>query len=264
MGSATREALLQAKTALSVLGAKADLATGEQLLAAGRVVGNSPQLLAALVNPAAEQDDKVSIIEAVFGSIGDSARTLFTTVVASRWSSGEDLLAGIEELGIRVLARSAGPGASIDRELFTFGAAVSSDPELELAVGSKLGSPEAKAALVEKLIGKKASQQTIAILGHLVQQPRGRRIAALLRQAATLVADEAGLAVATVTTAHSLGEAQLLRLAGALSKSQGRELRVNQVIDPSIVGGIRVQIGDEVIDGSVATKLNQLRLQLAS
>ena len=109
-----------------------------------------------------------------------------------------------------------------------------------------------------------SSPQTVAILDHLVQQPRGRRIAALLRAAATIVADEAGLAVATVTTATAIDAKQLTRLAAALSKSSGRELRINHVIDPAIVGGVRVQIGDEVTDGTVATKLTELRLQLAS
>jgi F-type H+-transporting ATPase subunit delta len=262
MGSATRDALSATKTALSALGTKADVATGEQLLAAGRVVGDSAQLLTALGDPSAETADKVSIVDAVFGSLNTTAKSLLGTIVSARWSNGEDLLAGIEEVGIRVLARSASK-TPIENEIFAFGAAVNSDPELELAVGSKLGSPAAKAALVEKLLAGKASPASLAIVSHLVQQPRGRRIAALLRVAASLVADEAGLAVATVTTAGPIGEAQLERLAASLSEG-GRDLRINHVIDPSIVGGIRVQIGDDVIDGTVATRLNELRLQLAS
>jgi F-type H+-transporting ATPase subunit delta len=262
MGSATREALSASKAALAAAG-KADLATGEQLLSAGRVIGDSAPLLAALVDPAAEASDKVSIIGAVFGSLNASAKSLLGTVVSQRWSSDDDLLAGIEQLGFRVLARSAAANAGIENELFAFGSAVVSDPELELAVSSKLGSPAAKTALVTALLAKKASPQTLAIVSHLVQQPRGRRIAALLRSAATIVADEAGLAVATVTTASAINPKQLERLASALS-TDGRDLRINHVIDPSIVGGIRVQIGDDVIDGTVASRLNDLRLQLAS
>ena len=113
------------------------------------------------------------------------------------------------------------------------------------------------------LLSTKASPQTVAIVSHLVQQPRGRRIAALLRQAAGVVADEAGLAIATVTSATPLDAKQLDRIAAALGAARGTKLRVNHVIDSSIVGGLRVQLGDEVIDGSVATKLNDLRLQLA-
>jgi F-type H+-transporting ATPase subunit delta len=263
MGSATREALSASTAALAAIGSKADLATGEQLLAAGRVIGDSAQLLAALSDPAADAADKSSIVNAVFGSLGATAKSLLATLASQRWSSGDDLLAGIEQIGFRVLARSAAASTAIEKELFAFGAAVTSDAELELAVGSKLGTPAAKAALVTTLLGGKASPQTVAIVSHLVQQPRGRRIAALLRGAADVVADEAGLAIATVTTAAPIGEKQLARLAASLGTG-GRELRINHVIDPSIVGGIRVQIGDEVIDGTVASRLNDLRLQLAS
>lgn len=260
MGSATREALSASKAALAAAG-KADLATGQQLLSAGRVIGDSAQLLAALVDPGAETADKVSIVNAVFTSLGATAKSLLGTVVSQRWSSGDDLLAGIEELGFRVLADSASGG--IEDELFAFGSAVTSDPELELAVSSKLGSAAAKSALVTRLLGGKASAQTLAIVNHLVQQPRGRRIAGLLRDAATIVADQAGYAIATVTTASAIDEKQLTRLAKALA-TDGRELRINHVIDPTIVGGIRVQLGDDVIDGTIATRLNDLRLQLAS
>ncbi len=262
MGSATREALSASKAAVS--GAKADVATGEQLLSAGRVIGDSAQLLAALSDSSAEAASKTAVIDSLFGSLGASAKSLLGTVVSQRWSSGDDLLAGIEEVGFRVLARSASASTAIEKELFAFGAAVASNAELELAVGSKLGSAASKSALVTTLVGTKASPQTVAILDHLVQQPRGRRIAALLRAAASIVADEAGLAVATVTTATAIDAKQLTRLAAALSKSSGRELRINHVIDPAIVGGVRVQIGDEVTDGTIATKLTELRLQLAS
>ena len=262
MGSATREALSATRSALAGLGAKTDLTVGEELLAAGRVIGDSAQLRAALADPSAESSAKTSIVDAVFSSLSASTKSLLGSVVSSRWSNDDDLLAGVEELGFRVIAGTAGT-AAIDAELFTFGTAVNSDPELELAVSSKLGSNAAKLALVQKLLGSKASPQTVAIVGHLVQQPRGRRIAELLRHAASIVADEAGLSIATVTTATQLNAAQLDRLGKGLAKTYGRELRINQIVDPALIGGVRVQIGDDVIDGSVASRLKELRLQLA-
>jgi F-type H+-transporting ATPase subunit delta len=262
VGSATREALSNSRSALAGLGGKAQLATGEQLLAAGRVLGTSFQLRAALADPSGDRDAKLSIVNAVFASVDASARELLGVIATNVWSSEDDLLAGVEEIGIRALALSA-PSSDIEAELFAFGSVVTSDSQLELAVGSKLGSDESKAALIERLLGSKASKQTVAIVSHLVQQPRGRRIGELLRFATSVVADEAGLAVATVTTASAISPAQLTRLTAALSANYGRGLRINHVIDPSLVGGVRVQLGDEVIDGSVASRLNELRLQLA-
>jgi F-type H+-transporting ATPase subunit delta len=96
-----------------------------------------------------------------------------------------------------------------------------------------------------------------------VTQPRGRRIGELIRFASTVVADQSGSAVATVTTAVPLGAAQLQRLETTLASQYGRRVQLNQVIDASVIGGIRIQIGDDVIDGSVATRINDLRLQLA-
>jgi F-type H+-transporting ATPase subunit delta len=263
VGSATKEALGVARVALSALG-KADLATGEQILAAGRVIGDSTQLLSALGDPSAEPADRASIVNAVFASLAPDAKKLLTVVATSRWSDHDDLLGGIEELGIRVLARSAGEGAAIENELFVFAKAVLSNSELELAVSSKLGTAEQKADLINRLVGGKVSAQTLAILSQLVQQPRGRRIAELIRHATSIVADEAGLEVATVTTAAPIEPAQLTRLATALAGAHGRNLRINHVIDPEVIGGVRVKIGDEVIDGSLATRMNDLRLTLAS
>lgn len=264
MGSATREALASSRTALGKLGDKDGLATGEQLFQAARVIGDSAQLRSALADPSADTSSKSAVITSVFGGLGASARGLLSEIVSNRWSSQDDLLAGIEEIGIRSVATSAPKGTSLEQELFAFGAAVASNAELELAVGSKLGSAQSKAALVSSLLKGKASAQTLVIVDHLVQQPRGRRIGELIRYAASLVADQANLAVATVTSASPLSAAQLDRLRAGLSKSAGRDLQLNLVIDPSLIGGLRVQIGDDVIDGSVSTRITDLRIQLAS
>jgi F-type H+-transporting ATPase subunit delta len=251
------------RAALTALGSQTSLAAGEELFAAGRVIGESAQLRAALADPSAASAAKGAVVEKVFSSLGASARQLLVVVAENRWSSEDDLLAGIEELGLRVVAETATAATPIEAELFAFGTAVSSNADLELAVGSRLGSSASKAALIETLIGTKVSAQTVAIVSHLVQQPRGRRIAELLRTAARIVADQAGLSIATVTTASPLSVAQLERLGKGLAQSYGRELRINQVVDASVIGGVRVQIGDDVIDGSIASRLNELRLQLA-
>ena len=264
MGSATRVALADARRALGSLDTTDALEAGQQLFSAGRVVGDSAQLRSVLADPSVAATAKTAVIDSLFSSFGTPARALLSGLVASRWSTQDQLLAGIEEIGIRAIARSAPSGLSIESELFAFGAAVSSDAELELAVGSKLGSNSAKAALVGALLKDKSSAQSLAILNHLVQQPRGRRIGGLIRTAASIVADQAGLAVATITSAAPISAAQVDRLRVGLSKSYGRDLEVNLVVDPSIVGGIRVQVGDDVIDGSVSTRINELRLKLAS
>ena len=263
MGSATREALASARAALAALAGRNGLATGEQLFQAARVIGDSATLRSALADQSSDPTSKAAVVESVFSSLDAGSRSLLSTLVSQRWSSQDDLLEGIEEIAIRAVAASAPKGASIEDELFTFGSAVSSNAELELAVGSTLGTAEAKSALVSSLLGGKASPQTLAIVDHVVQQPRGRRIGELVRHSAALVADEAGTVVATVVSAVPLSAAQQKRLTAGLAASRGRDIQLNLVIDPTIVGGLRVQIDDDVIDGSISTRLTELRLQLA-
>jgi F-type H+-transporting ATPase subunit delta len=263
MGSATREAVAAAVAALTAQGG-VELATGEQLLAASLVLDGAPHLRAALSNDTADVSDRVSIVRAVFGKYGAAAKAVLETLASQRWSSEEDLVAGVEQIGIRALAASAPKGVSIDDELFAFSSAVTSNSELELALGSKLGSTEGKISLISSLVDGKASKQTVAILKALVTQPRGRRIAELIRYAATIVAEESGHSIATITVATPLTAAQTTRLAAALSAQYDTSIRINQIVDPTILGGMRVQIGDKVIDGSIASRIADLRLRLAS
>ena len=107
------------------------------------------------------------------------------------------------------------------------------------------------------------SDATILIVSSLVQQTRERRVRQILSRAMDLVADQRGSMVATVVTARPLSAAQTERLSAVLSQRYGRKVGLNAVIDPSVVGGLRVQIADDVIDASVAARLNDLRQRLA-
>lgn len=262
MGSATRKALAGTHAALAKLG-RAELRVAEDLLAAGRIIGSSKQLRAALTDSEADAAQKRKLVEAVFGSkLTADAVTLLTDLASNRWSKSSDLLEGVEELGFRVASESA-PDVPIDSELFTIGQAVASDAELELALGSKLNPVESKVQIVDRLLSGKASPQTVAIVNHVVQQPRGGRIGGLIRNAADIVAQQRGFGIVTVTTAAPLTSGQQSRLVQGLEAQYGRALRVNTIVDRSVIGGVRVQIGDDVIDGSVASRLSTLRQKLA-
>lgn len=262
MGSATREAIATAKAALAARDGKATLAAAEALFSAGHIIGDSAQLQTALTDTSADSAAKSGLVSAVFGGMTAEARELLAGLVSSRWSKPADLLAGIEEIGIRIAALSVDSSTDIPAELFAFGTAISSSAELELAVANKLGDPAAKVSLISALLKGKASDESIAIIQHLVRQPRGRRIGALLRHAAGIIADQHAQAVATVTVATPLSAAQVKRLEAGLASKYGA-VRVNQIIDASILGGMRIAVGDTVIDDSVATRVKELKLQLA-
>ncbi|HLP23916.1 MAG TPA: F0F1 ATP synthase subunit delta [Microbacteriaceae bacterium] len=259
MGSATTQSLA---TARGQLGAakSVGLETAQQLFDVAGVVGGSTALLAALTSFDTDSAPKVALVKQLFGSLGSTERALVEGLVTSRWSDSADLLAALEELGIRAAASSA--HVDIDGELLAFERAVQSDHELELALGSKLSPTPAKLVAVDALLGKKAAPATVAVVRQLVSQPRGRRIGEMLRSAAEIAADEKGYALAHVSTANALSDPQRERLEQTLTARAGRKVRLNVVVDAALIGGLKVQIGDDVIDGSIAARLGDLRLKL--
>lgn len=261
MGSATTQALA-ASTAALAQAKGVTLDTAGELFTVARLVGESAQLSGALADAAAPAGLREQVVASVFGSTADVTRQLVTAAVGQRWSDADGLIAGIEELAIRAAA-IAEPKADIEGELFSFLRVVAANAELELALGGRLGDDTAKGALVEKLLGGKVSAPTTLIVSSLVRQPRGRRVRQLLNRAMKIVSAQGGRIVATVHTASPLSAAQRTRLGESLAKRYDGEISINEVIDPTVVGGLRVQVADDVIDGSISARLAELRQKLA-
>ena len=263
MGSASRQALVASRVALDALAAKVDVDAASALFSVGRAIAGSTQLAAAMADASLEGSAKAGLLSNVFGtSLTGPAATLASGIVSERWSNEDEMLGGIEDIAIRAAAIAAGPRASIEAEIYSFSRAVSTDAELELTLGSKLSNASGKAALATRLLAGKAHEATVVIVSALVAQPRGRRIGALLAHAAAVVADQAGASVATVTSARPLTAEQRASVAKSLSSSYGRDVLVNAEVDESIIGGIRLQVGDDVMDGTVSSRLNELRREL--
>jgi F-type H+-transporting ATPase subunit delta len=262
MGSATTQALAASTQALAAASG-VSLDTARELFAAAGAVGDSSHLSGALADASASVDSRQAVIAAVFGGYSPAAQTVLKALVSERWSSASDLLDGIEELAIRATA-IAEPQADIEGELFGFTRVIAANADLELALGGRLGGEAAKGALVERLLAGGAGAGTTLIVSSLVRRPRDRRIRQQLSRALNIVSSERGRVVATVYSASPLGDAQRTRLSAALSTRYGGQISLNVVIDPSVVGGLRVQIADDVIDGSIAARLADLRQKLAS
>lgn len=262
MGSATTQALAASTAALrSATGV--DLAVAEELFAAARALGDSPQLCGALADSAASVHARRAVVAGVFGGTVSAATVqLLDAAVQQRWSSPSDLIDGVEELAVRA-ASLADASADVEGELFSFSRIVAANSDLELALGSRLGDSAAKGELVTSLLADRASAATTLIVASLVRHPRERRVRQLLARAERIVAEQRGRTVATVLTAAPLAEEQSRRLAAALSKRYGGEVSLNVVLDPDVVGGLRVQIADDVIDASVSARIADLRQRLA-
>lgn len=270
MGASTRASLEAADAALDEVlhpgligrlrGTADDL--GGELLGASRAVAGSRQLTSFLADPGTDEKSRHGVVATVFGPAYDRRTVQLVERLSSfRWSEPGDLVDALERTGVKALALSE-PDQPIDAELFTVQRAVSSDAQLELALGA-IGTPaEARLALVDRLLVN-ASSATKAIVRHIVQQPRGVRIIERLQAVERVVAEARGRSVAVAQVAAPLSPVQLQLLEDRLAASYGRKIVVNQVIDPDVLGGVRVTVGSDVIDGSVRARLDDLRLRLA-
>lgn len=261
MGAATRESTEQAIAALERVRRPA-LALGDQLLSAARAISEYRHLANVLSDVGVPADDRVTLVDRIFGKqVGADAVALLRTMASARWSTPDDLVDAIEQVGLRAIAR-ADTGSVVETELFTVHRAVSSEPRVELALTDPASPLQARFALLDRLLIN-ASPETRTIVRHVVQLPRSRRIVEALEYAERIVADAKGRLVAAAQVAKPLSKGQLQRLEHRLTERYGRTVAVNQVIDPRVIGGVRIVIGDDVIDGTVRARLDDLGLRLA-
>lgn len=262
MGAQTRHSLdrarisLDGQTTLSV-----DL--GQALFQAAMALSGSPALRTALSDQSASIERRQVLAAGAFASLSTDAKKVVSSLVEMRWSRAEDIQAALEDLAIRVCAGSAEPTSDVVGELLQISRVVHHDAELELTLGSKRVGAEGKVSLLKALLAKKVSTQALAIVSHLVSDPRGRRIGAMLSLAARTVADHHNKGLAVVTVAKALSAKQLSAIEAMLANHYGRSHYVAQVINPDVIGGAKIRVDDDVIDGSISTRLKDLRLQLA-
>ena len=150
----------------------------------------------------------------------------------------------------------------MEDELFRFERTIEGDQALRDALADRRGTPAAKADLVERPAPRQGHPATVRLARQAVLAPRGRR----LDQSLDLYLAEGGSreqTIAHATVASALSQAEHDRLVAALSALFGEPVQLNVDVDPAIVGGIRVEVGDEIIDGSIEGRLEEARRRLA-
>jgi F-type H+-transporting ATPase subunit delta len=150
----------------------------------------------------------------------------------------------------------------VEDDLFRFARLVAGQPGLrEALVGP--ADAAAKQSLLDNLLSSKVSAPSMSLITQLLTHPRGRSPQVVLDLAAGIAAQRREQLIAVVRVATELTPAQRQRLMSALVNTYGRGLHLNVVHDPAVVGGLSVQIGDELIDGTAATRLGEVRRRLA-
>lgn len=271
MHGASREALAAARERLGALTDSTSVDAGslaDELAAVTALLHREVSLRRVLTDPAQSGEAKAELAQRLFGTqVSGQAVDLVAGMVRSRWSQSRDLVDALEELANTADLTAAQKRSRLDNvedELFRFGRIVSSNTELRAALTNRSATTAAKGELLRGLLGGRAERTTERLVTRLVTAPRGRSLESGLESLSKLAADRRDRMVAVVTSAVPLSDTQKQRLGAALAKVYGRPMHLNLDVDPEVLGGIRVQVGDEVINGSIADRLEDAGRRLAS
>jgi F-type H+-transporting ATPase subunit delta len=200
------------------------------------------------------------------GKIGEPALGVVQFAVRQHWSSSRDLQEAIRRVSRTAMFRKAERTGELDEvedQLFRFSRIVDASPELSVILDDPTADPAARSALVDRLLTGRAHPLVTELVDALARDTAGRSFTHGVRELVDQAAQRREKIVAIVKTARALTAEQTTRLVSALGRIYGREVSAHVEVDPAVIGGIRVQVGDEVIDGTVAGRLEDLRRRMA-
>jgi F-type H+-transporting ATPase subunit delta len=160
------------------------------------------------------------------------------------------------------VARAEGSLDTVEDELFKVARTVEANEPLRATLSDEAIPVERRQAVVENLLGGRASHVTTAIVSFVVGVGRSRDLPRIIDGLVARAAAERNEAVAEVRTAYPIDEDRRLRLAEALGRATGKQVTVKVDVDPSVLGGVAARVGDTVIDGTIRHRLEKLRESL--
>jgi F-type H+-transporting ATPase subunit delta len=238
----------------------------EWLFAVVSLLAAQGSLRRTLSDPAVEADRKVAVVDSLFADrIGSSAVEVLKSLARSRWSEPRDVVDAVEDLAVEAALQQAEAEGALDEvedELFRFGRIVDREPALRSSLTDRNLPDDLRRQLLHRLLDGKIANVSAALIERAVIAPRGRTLERVLESYTDLAAKRRERLVAHVTSAVDLSAEQQANLAEALKREFGHDVRLQVVVDPDLVGGLTVRVGDELIDGSVARHLDAARRQL--
>lgn len=272
LAAASREASRATRAHLTELAAGLPDAAGvsgiaDGLFAVVRLLDGAGRLRRTLADPTTAVEARRRLLDDLLGEQLDPlAMRVLQHAVAQRWSSARDLVEGLEVLAAQarfLVAEADGNLDEVEDELFRFSRIVARDGALRAVLTDRSLPEERKTALLDGLLDGRTRPATRDVVTQLVRSPRGRTLEDGLAEFAAIAAQIRSRSVATVTSAVPLDDDQRARLAEALRRSLGRDVQVQLDVDAEVLGGLRVRVGDEVIDGSTRHRLSEARRALA-
>jgi F-type H+-transporting ATPase subunit delta len=271
MDASSRVALAQVRERLTEHTRGADaaalLSLADELFAVARLLDGQLTLRRALSDPSGKPEDRAALVRRLFGSkVSETAVDLLETMARQRWSHPRDLVDAVMTLAIEAsldAAEARGELDDVEDELFRFGRIVAGDRQLARILSDRRAPAEGKAALLDQLLSGRVSPITEQLLRNVLTGPHAGNADVAIEELSELASRRRGQSVARVTTAVALTSAQEQRLTDVLGRLYRRNIGLQVTVDPGVLGGLVVQVGDEVIDGSIAHRLEAARRRLA-
>ncbi|KRE35554.1 ATP synthase subunit delta [Janibacter sp. Soil728] len=268
MRGSSRAAVIEGRQSFETALMSGDPAVmADELFAVTGLLDDNATLRRSVADPSREGRDKSELITRLLKSkVSNEAVGVVSVLVAQRWARERDLTDTIERFAVEASLKGAEAGGALDQvedELFRFERVVAGNPELRDALGNRLGDAAGKAELVDTLLQGKTRPETVRLARQSVLAPRGRRFDATIEAYLDIAAERRQQLTAVVTTAVDLTQEQRTRLADALHKVYSKPVLLQIVKDEDVIGGIRVQIGDEVVDGTILRRLDEAKRHLA-
>src|SRR5829696_7789926 len=242
-------------------------ALADELFAVARLLAGQITLRRSLSDPAGKPDDRAALANRLFASrLSPAALDLVETVARQRWSRPPDLVEAFMALGTEAALDAAdarGELENVEDELFRFGRIVGGDRELARILSDRKNPAAGTTALLDRLLSGRVSPVTGQLLRNVLTGPHAGHAETTIERLSDVASRRGGQSVARVTTAVALTAAQEQRLSQVLGRIYGRTIGLQVTVDPSVLGGLIVQVGDEVIDGSIAHRLEAAERRLA-
>lgn len=242
-------------------------ALGDDLNQVATLLTSEPGLRRLLADNSTEADNRSALAGSLLtGKVGVTATKVIDTVVRREWSSGRDLAEALYRLARTanfLRAERNGELDDVEEQLFRFGRILDGSPDLQTMLDSPLTQAADRIAVINRLLAGKTAELTRSLLTALAADTRGRTFAHGVNDLVEQAADRRDKIVAVITSPVELNTEQRNRAVAALTRIYGRPVTAHVQVDPSLKGGMKVRVGDEVIDGSVSGRLSELRAGLS-
>jgi ATP synthase F0 subunit b/ATP synthase F1 delta subunit len=273
MRSASRHALADLSDRFSTIAKSLDnqaLSTvSGELVSVAKMLDREIVVTRYLTMPAEDAAPRVRLIERlVSGKVADPTLDVLRAAVSERWSTNSDLVDAIEHVSRQALLEVAEREDQVDEvedQLFRFSRILDAQPRLAILLGDYAAPAEGRIALLRKVLDSsngRVNKIAIALLSQTVELLRGEPAEEAMTFLAEVAVARRGEVVAQVGAAAELSDAQRTRLTEVLSRIYGHPVTVQLQIDPELLGGLLISVGDEVVDGTLWSRLAAAQAQL--